>query len=80
MTPAGTLALIALAYIAGALLGVLRRDQLARENADLTRQLDATRARLRTEHAIVGRLSGGADDILAAVRAAHHTEETGHGR
>ena len=80
MTPAGALALAALAYMAGTLIGVLRRDRLAQANADLTAQLDAARAALRTERAMVGRLSGGADDILAAVRAAHHTEEADRGR
>ena len=80
MTTTGTLALVALAYIAGTLLGVLRRDRLAQEVADLTRQLEAAQAALDTERAIVGRLSDGADDILAAVRAAHHTAEADRAR
>jgi len=73
VTPAGALTLAALAYMAGALLGVLRRDRLTRQVVDLTAQLD-------TANTLVDRLTGGADDILAAVRAAHHTEEADRGR
>lgn len=84
MTAVGALAL---AFIAGALIGVLRRHRLAQEIADLIVQLATTEtALLRSEtdlvaeRALVARLSGGADDILAAVRAAQQQEDPADGR
>lgn len=87
MTAVGALALAALAFIAGALIGVLRRHRLAQEAAELIVQLATTEAALlrsetdlAAERALVARLSGGADDILAAVRAAQQQEEPADGR